>query len=154
MLSCFTRVRLFAILWIMVGQAPLPMRLFRQEYWRGLPRCPPGDLPNPGIEPTHVSASLMSPALAGGFFTTSTTGKPFLSLHLTQIASSQPLMWESSLVTWSAIEHPLGLCLAYTKSKPITSNQSSIKEILKAQATAIKESKTSFTVQRKGKIHL
>ena len=154
MLSCFTRVRLFAILWIMVGQAPLPMRLFRQEYWRGLPRCPPGDLPNPGIEPTHVSASLMSPALAGGFFTTSTTGKPFLSLHLTQIASSQPLMWESSLVTWSAIEHPLGLCLAYTKSKPITSNQSSIKEILKAQATAIKESKTSFTIHRKGKIHL
>ena len=154
MLSCFTRVRLFAILWIMVGQAPLPMRLFRQEYWRGLPRCPPGDLPNPGIEPTHVSASLMSPALAGGFFTTSTTGKPFLSLHLTQIASSQPLMWESSLVTWSAIEHPLGLCLAYTKSKPITSNQSSIKEILKAHATAIKESKTSFTIHRKGKIHL
>ena len=28
---------------------------------------PPGDLPDPGIEPT----SLMSPALAGGFFTTS-----------------------------------------------------------------------------------
>ena len=31
----------------------------------GLPR-PPGDLPNPGIEPM----SLMSPALAGKFFTT------------------------------------------------------------------------------------
>ena len=30
---------------------------------------PPGDLPNPGIKPT----SLTSPALAGGFFTTSTT---------------------------------------------------------------------------------
>ena len=29
----------------------------------------PGDLPNPGIEP----ASLVSPALAGGFFTTFTT---------------------------------------------------------------------------------
>ena len=38
----------------------------RQEYWNGLP-CPPlGDLPDPGIEP----ASPMSPALAGGFFTT------------------------------------------------------------------------------------
>ena len=41
----------------------------RQGYWRGLP-CPRlGDLPNPGIKP----ASLMSPALANGFFTTSTT---------------------------------------------------------------------------------
>ena len=43
----------------------------RQEYWNGLPFPPPGDLPNPGIEPT-------SPALAGGFFTTKPTGKPVL----------------------------------------------------------------------------
>ena len=34
-----------------------------------LPCSPPGDLPNPGIEPQF----LMSPELAGGFFTTSTT---------------------------------------------------------------------------------
>ena len=33
----------------------------RQEYWNGLPFHPPGDLPDPGIEPT----SLASPALAG-----------------------------------------------------------------------------------------
>ena len=39
----------------------------RQEYCSGLPLPPPGDLPNPGIKLT----SLMSPALAGGFFTTS-----------------------------------------------------------------------------------
>ena len=38
-----------------------------QEYWSGLSCLPPGDLPDPGIEPT----SLTSPALAGGFFTTS-----------------------------------------------------------------------------------
>ena len=38
----------------------------------GLPCPSPGDLPNPGIEPT----SLMSPALAGGFFTTSATWEP------------------------------------------------------------------------------
>ncbi|ELR53043.1 hypothetical protein M91_06274, partial [Bos mutus] len=49
--------------------APLPMEFFRQEYWSGLPFPTPGDLPNPGIEP----ASLASPTLAGGFFTTSTT---------------------------------------------------------------------------------
>ena len=41
----------------------------RQEYWSGLQRCSAGDLPYPWIKPT----SLKSPALAGGFFTTSTT---------------------------------------------------------------------------------
>ena len=50
-------------------QAPLSIEFPRQEYWSGLP-CPlPGDVPDPGIEPM----SLMSPALAGGFYTTSTT---------------------------------------------------------------------------------
>ena len=39
----------------------------RQEYWSGLPCLPPGDLPDPGIEPE----SLISTAMAGGFFTTS-----------------------------------------------------------------------------------
>ena len=37
----------------------------RQEYWSGLPFPTPGDLPDPGVEPV----SLVSPALAGGFFT-------------------------------------------------------------------------------------
>ena len=45
------------------------MKFSRQKYWSGLPFHTPGDLPNPGIEPS----SLTSPALAGGFFTTSTT---------------------------------------------------------------------------------
>ena len=39
------------------------------EFWSGLPCPPPGDLPDPGIKP----APLVSPALAGGFFTTSAT---------------------------------------------------------------------------------
>ena len=50
-------------------QAPLSMVFSRQEYWSGLTCPPPLDLPDPGIEPE----SLMSPALADGFFTTSTT---------------------------------------------------------------------------------
>ena len=45
------------------------MGFSRQEYWSGLPFFPPGDLPDPGIEPT----SLMSLALAGGFLTTGAT---------------------------------------------------------------------------------
>ena len=49
------------------------MGLSRQEHWSGLPFPTPGDLPDPGIEP----ASLISPALAGGFFTTSATWKPW-----------------------------------------------------------------------------
>ena len=50
-------------------QAPLSVGFSRQEHWSGLPFPSPGDLPNPGIEHT----SLASPALAGGFFTTSAT---------------------------------------------------------------------------------
>ena len=48
------------------------MEFSRQEYWSRLPFPPPGDLPDPGIEP----ASLASPALAGSFFTTEPPGKP------------------------------------------------------------------------------
>ena len=44
----------------------------KQKYWSGLPFPTPGDRPDPGIEPV----SLVSPALAGGFFTTVPPGKP------------------------------------------------------------------------------
>ena len=37
--------------WTAARQAPLSMGFSRQEYWSGLPRPPPGDLPDPGIEP-------------------------------------------------------------------------------------------------------
>ena len=69
MLLCFSHVRLFATPWTVACQTPLSMGFSRQEYWSGLLCPPPGDLPDPGIEP----ASLTSPALARGFFTTSTT---------------------------------------------------------------------------------
>ena len=64
-----SRVQLFAPLWTVVSQVPPSMVFSRQEYWSGLPFPPPGDLPDPGIEPT-------SSALAGGFFTTVPPGKP------------------------------------------------------------------------------
>ena len=64
-----SRILLFVALWTVTHtvQAPLSMRFSRQENWSGLPSLPPGDLPDPGIEPV----SLTSPALAGRFFTTS-----------------------------------------------------------------------------------
>ena len=101
-----SRVQLFATPWTVAYQVPLLMGFSGQECWSGLPfpspgdvpdpgiepsflHCrqmlyhlshqgngllfpPPGDLPNPGIEPT----SPVSPALAGGFFTTMSPGKP------------------------------------------------------------------------------
>ena len=59
---------LFVTLWNIACQVPLSMGLSRQEYWSGLPWPPPGDLPDPGIEPT----SFMSSALSGEVFITST----------------------------------------------------------------------------------
>ena len=51
------------------------MGFSRQEYWSGLLCPPPGDLPDPGIEPESPT----SPALAGGLFTTSATWEaPYL----------------------------------------------------------------------------
>ena len=59
----------FVTPWTVFRQAPLSMGFSMQEYWSGLPGPPPGDLPDPGIEPM----SLMSPALGCWFFTSSST---------------------------------------------------------------------------------
>ena len=64
-------VRLFVIPWAVGCQTPLSMEFSRQEYWSGLPFPSSGDLPDPEIKPK----SLMSPALAGKFFTTEPLGK-------------------------------------------------------------------------------
>ena len=59
----------FATSWTVAHQAPLSMEFSRQEYWSGLLFPTPGDLLGSGIK----SKFLASPALAGGFFTLSTT---------------------------------------------------------------------------------
>ena len=77
MLSVFRGVWFFLTPQIVALQPPLSVGFPRQEYWSGLPFPPPGDLPDPGIKPT----SLMSPTVAGGFFTTSLTWEaPFLQM--------------------------------------------------------------------------
>ena len=74
-----SHVRLFAALWTVACQTPLSVGFSRQEYWSGLPRLPPGNLPDPRFEPMSLPdpgfelMSLMSPALVGRFFTTLAT---------------------------------------------------------------------------------
>ena len=85
MLSHFSRVWFFAALWTIACQAPLFMRFSRQEYWSGLHAL------LQGIFPTELT-SLTSPALAGTFFTTSTT-------------------WEAQLYT----KHQIFFCLIIPK---------------------------------------
>ena len=46
-----SNVWLFVISWTVAHQAPLSMEFSRQKYWSGLLLPPPGDVPNPGIEP-------------------------------------------------------------------------------------------------------
>ena len=76
--SCMlSRAWLFVTIWIVALQA-LSVELSSQEYWSGLPFPTPGDHPDPGIE----STSLVSPALAGRFFTSAPPGKPIFMVFL------------------------------------------------------------------------
>ena len=86
MLNHFSRVQLFATLWTIARQAPLSMGFSRQEYQSVLPCPPPGDVPHPGTEPT----SLISPALAGGFFTTSTTWETHMKVMIAKWSNVSP----------------------------------------------------------------
>ena len=61
-------------LWTVAHQAPLSMGVSRQEDWSGLPCPPPGDLPNPGIEPT----SPVAPTLQADFLPLSYWGSWYL----------------------------------------------------------------------------
>ena len=71
--SCPALFRPQATLFV-ARQTPLSMGFPSQEYWSGLPCPPPGDLPDPGIEPT-------APAWAGGSLSTQPLGSPHLCRH-------------------------------------------------------------------------
>ena len=62
MLSHFSRIQLFVTLWTVAGDSP-----GKNKHHSGLPCPSPGDFAYPGIKPVP----LISPTLAGGFFTTS-----------------------------------------------------------------------------------
>ena len=84
--SRFSHVWLFATPWTSVHLAPVSMEFFRQGYYSGLPFPSSGDLPNPGIEG-------MSPALAGGFFTTESSPKSYI-YTCCSVAESCPALFD------------------------------------------------------------
>ena len=65
LLSCFSHILLFAVRWSVVCQAPLSTGFSRQKYWSGLPFPPPGDLPDPGIEPSSPNSTIENNACCG-----------------------------------------------------------------------------------------
>ena len=72
-----SHVWLFETLWSVTHPTPLSMGFSRQEYWTGLPCPPPGDLPDPGIEP----ASPESPALQADSSPLSHWGSPMEAMY-------------------------------------------------------------------------
>ena len=104
-LSCSSHVQLFVTLWTVAHQAPLSMGFSRQEHWSGLPCPPPGDLPDPGIEPS-------SPALQADFLPLSCqrsakyrVGFVKRRANSTQFLSASPLLFLSKTDTQSMFCH-------------------------------------------------
>ena len=84
--------------WTTAHQDPLSMKFSRQEYWSGLPCPPPGALPDAGIE----LESLLSPALAGRFFTTSTiSGRVFTPQQLANSSEPSPPSLHLPALYWT-----------------------------------------------------
>ena len=102
--------RLFVTLWTVARQAPLSLGFSRQEYWSGLPPPPPGDFQDPGIE----SKSLMSPALAGGFFgwinnkVLSVEHRELYSISYDKLEAEKAMAPHSSSLAWKIpwVEEP------------------------------------------------
>ena len=89
-LSCFSRVQLFATPWSIAHPAPLSMGFSRQEYWNGFPCPPPGALLDPGLE--LMSLSLLH--WLAGSLPLSSPGKSGSDATGEGISSS---LWENSV---------------------------------------------------------
>ena len=88
MLGHFSHVKLFATPWTVARQAPLSMGFSRQEYWNRLPCPPPGDLPNPGIEP-----ALCPLCWQGGSSPLEPPGKPtYMCIYMYNMSSKTTYM--------------------------------------------------------------
>ena len=103
-LSCFSCVRLFAILWTIACQVPLSMGFSRQEYWSELPCSPPGDLLDPEMEP----AAPVAPALQADSLLLSHRGSPLLSIvgATTYIPTNSVGGFSSLHISWESLSDP------------------------------------------------
>ena len=131
-----SRVRLFATLWTVARQAPLSMGFSRQEYWSGLPFPPPGDLPNPGIEPgspaLQADALSSEPSRGEGYIyiplknwnqisLTPRVPKGILQSHLRKVNLTRFTEWKrkhSGLVPIVSLCHP-DHCQGTTSVSPV-----------------------------------
>ena len=95
----------------MVYRLLCPCGFSRQEYWSGWPRPPPGDLPDPRIQ----LAFHKSPALAGGFLTTSTLWEA----HATQCTPPKKKAKKKLLHKYLNLQCPLEILKTW-KSCPDT----------------------------------
>ena len=95
--------------WTVTRQAPLSMGFSSQEHWSKSSVPSPGNLPNIGIQPV----SLASPALAGGFFTTSASWEALIlrayTSHLGSIILSE--------ISWSEKDRYYMICYLHVESK-------------------------------------
>ena len=100
-----SRVWLFVTPWTVAHQGPPSMGFSRQEYWSALPFPPPGDLPDPGIEPG-------SPALQADALRSEPPGKPLVSVYMLMfiiiIKPTHSIVGQKS--------HPLPLTHSFTAS--------------------------------------
>ena len=101
----FSYVWLFETQWTITCQAPLSMEFPRQECLSGLPFPSPGDLPNPGMEPTFLAA----PVLVSGFLSTCATWEaPNLVKYIElKLILHTPVHSPSVCFSWTGFSTPV-----------------------------------------------
>ena len=96
----------FRLYGLVAQQAPLSMGFSRQESWSGLSCPPPGDLPNPGIEP----ASPLLSALQADSLPLSHQGQICSCPHLCKICGSGATYSYIAIKTWKSLITSEGYC--------------------------------------------
>ena len=109
MLSHFSHVWLFATLWTVAHQIPQSMGFSGQEYWSGLPCPPPGDLPDPGIEPTSP-VSLLGRRILNHWTTREVPSSAFLIMRALP-SPGLPVLGNLMTINWNQRGHIFPRCL-------------------------------------------
>ena len=105
MLSCFSRLQLFATQWTVARQALLFIGFFRQEYWSGLPFPPPGIFPTQGCNPSLLHLLHWQ----AGFLPLSNLGSP--SEYLITPKKKPQTRFPHPLSPWQPVIYVPCICL-------------------------------------------